>query len=121
MKTRQIEVTLTLTGEALERLNAMAVNTRSTHSQALSRLLNEVANSGSVECELINRLLSEAGSYFPPVMTLEEQSEFREEIIDYLCTRIDEINSKAKTRISPKKLAGLKERLRQQAKANWNP
>lgn len=56
----------------------------------VAELLRELADPDGDEGELIDRLLSAAIVHFPPVMTLDEQAEMREEVLDHLCRRLVE-------------------------------
>lgn len=72
------------------------------------------------ETILIDQLLVSAASFFPPIMSLEEKEDFREEIIDYLVFRISELFQQCaggSLRVTEK--AKLLERLCKQAPTAW--
>ena len=83
-------LTLTLDADTVEWLQREAATTRQTPADFVVELLRELADPDSVEGDLIDRLLTDATGSFPPVMTLDEQSEMREELLDDLCRRLVE-------------------------------
>ena len=83
-------LTLTLDANTVAWLQREAATTRQTPADLVVELLQELADPDSVEGDLIDRLLTDATGSFPPVMTLDEQSEMREELLDDLCRRLVE-------------------------------
>lgn len=86
----------------------------------LAELLRELAGPDNIEGDLIDRLLAEATQWFPPLMTLEEQDEMREEVLDFLCHRIQGQHlSQRGSSMTAAEVERFRERLSSRADAGW--
>lgn len=83
-------LTITLDDDTFGWLTRQAVSEQTSAVAFVESLLRELADPDAVEGDLIDRLLVASADAFPPIMTLEEQDDHREEILDDLCRRIAE-------------------------------
>jgi hypothetical protein len=59
-------------------------------AEFVAELLRELADPDNIEGNLIDQLLADATSSLPPVMTLDEHAEMKDELLDHLCHRVAE-------------------------------
>jgi hypothetical protein len=59
-------------------------------AEFVAELLRELADPDHFEGDLIDQLLTDATRSLPPVMTLDEHAEMKEELLDHLCHRVAE-------------------------------
>jgi hypothetical protein len=76
-------LTITLDTDTFAWLTRQAASEQSTPAAVVEALLRELADPENVEGDLMDRLLLQSVDFFPPVMTLDEHDEHRDEIIDY--------------------------------------
>jgi hypothetical protein len=101
-------------------LNKEAVALNQTQAEFVSELLRQLADPDRVEGDLIDRLLAEAAHSFPPVMTLDEQTEMREEVLDSLCHRLVETyREMLGVPMTPADRAAFRRRLEARSKTIW--
>lgn len=122
MNDETITASLTLTTATRHFLASEAATAGVEFDQFISRILNELCSPDQEEALLIDELLVSASSYFPPIMTLEEREDFREEILDYLLTRISIMfEEKTGHQLTEPERMNLANRLSQQAPYAWGP
>lgn len=83
-------LTITLSDLTYAWLNTESAGANQTAAEFVAALLDGLADPENVERDLIDQLLSDATGWFPSLMTLEEQAEIRDEVLDFLCNRIQE-------------------------------
>jgi len=113
---------LSLSHDSVSWLEQTAAEAHCSVDDFASRLLNLLSNPDSIEDDIVDRLLADATKYFPPVVTLEEQTEMREEVIDYLCTRLVEVNANANAKemaISTDELTSIRDKLIERSRNAW--
>lgn len=113
-------LTLTLDPATAEWLHREAGATNRPPSDFVVDLLRELADPDRVEGDLIDDLLARSVDLFPPVMTLDEQDEMREEVLDHLCRRIADAYRAATGDAMPAGgAADLRERLTERSREVW--
>src|SRR5690348_6687057 len=83
-------VSISLSDSTYSWLKQEAAQTGDTPAEFISKMLSKLADPDNAEAMSLDQLLAEAVSWFPPLMTLEEQEEMREEVLDFLCRRIEQ-------------------------------
>jgi hypothetical protein len=113
-------LTITLDDDTFGWLTRQAVSEQTTAVAFVESLLRELADPDAVEGDLIDRLLVASVDSFPPIMTLDEQDEFRDELLDDLCRRIVEGYAKRVGEpLSASETAALRERLAERSQEVW--
>jgi hypothetical protein len=113
-------LTITLDDDTFAWLTRQAAAEQTTVAKVVEELLHELADPDAVEGDLIDRLLMASTDSFPPIMTLDEQDECREEILDDLCRRIVEGYAKRVGEpLSEAATATLREQLVARSKQVW--
>jgi hypothetical protein len=113
-------LSITLSDVTHDWLNRESALSGRTPSEYVSAMLAELADPGNIEVDLIDRLLAGAGSWFPPLMTLEEQDEMRDEVLDFLCHRIcEQYTSHVGKPMTKAAVKRLRDRLAAQAIDSW--
>jgi hypothetical protein len=89
-------------------------------AEFVAELLRELADPDHIEGDLIDQLLAASANSFPPVSTLEEQDEHREEVLNDLCRRIAEgFQKHTGIPLSDADASALRERLAEHAQEVW--
>ena len=113
-------ITLTLDPQIAAWLNREAGALNQAPADFVVELLRELADPDHVEGDLIDRLLAEATNSFPLVMTLDEQADMREEVLDGLCHRLVEAYRKMlEVPMPPADQAAFRSRLVDRSKNVW--
>ena len=113
-------ITIPLDLQTADWLNREAATANKSPAEFVAELLLELADPDHVEGDLIDRLLVEATGYLPPIMTLDEVDEMREEILDGLCHRLVEAHRNILGEpMSLADQATFRERLEKRSKTVW--
>ncbi len=120
MLVKEINLTLMLTPDAIAWLEVEANESGASVTHCISGLLNALASPETNEDTLVDALLEKSRSYFPRVMTLDEQDELQEEVIDFLCMRIIEVNSNSVfAQLSATEVQDIRDKLVRRSKMVW--
>ena len=116
---KKITVTLPDATHAwLERESALAGKTP---KEFLTQFLADLADPKNIEDHLIDQLLIESLNLFPPLMELDEQTEMREEVLDFLCHDIcKQYSIQIGETLSDWKKESLREQLAERAEFCWS-
>jgi len=113
-------LTITLSILTLSWLKSESDRAGQTTEEFVATLLTDLADPDNVERNLLDQLLADAVKWFPSLMTLEEQTEMREEVLDYLCHRIQEQHvSQLGMPMSKAEARQLRDRLAERAAHCW--
>ena len=113
-------LTITLDADTFGWLTRQATAEQSSLAAVVEELLRELADPENVEGDLMDRLLLQSVDFFPTVMTLEEQDEHRDEIIDYLCGRIVQgFQQRAGDPLSESETDALRKKLVERSQEVW--
>ena len=113
-------LTITLDASTFDWLTRQAQAEETTPAAVVEALLRELADPENVEGDLMDRLLLQSVDFFPPVMTLDEQDEHRDEIIDYLCGRIVQgFQQRAGEPLSESETIALRNKLVERSQEVW--
>jgi hypothetical protein len=114
------ELILQLDANTADWLQRQALAEQTTPVAFVEEILRELADPEQIEGDLIDRLLAQAVSYFPPVMTLDEQDEYRDEVLDHLCGRIATIyQQQIGTGLNEQEIATLRVNLANRSESVW--
>ena len=90
-------------------------------AEFVAELLRELADPDNIEGNLIDQLLADATRSLPPVMTLDEHSEMKEELLDNLCHRVAEtFRERLGMPMSLAEQAAFRQRLEAQSHELWS-
>jgi hypothetical protein len=113
-------LSIILSDVAYEWLKRESARSGRTPTEFVTELLTGMADPDNIEIGLIDKLLSGAGAWFPPLMTLEEQDEMRDEVLDFLCHRIcEQYKSHVGRPITKAEVKRLRDRLATRATDCW--
>jgi hypothetical protein len=111
---------ISFSGVTLAWLKHESARAGRTPEQFVTELLADLADPDNVEAELLDKLLAGTATYFPPVMTLEEQDEMRGEVLESLMHRVrDQHLSQLGKPMSSDEEARFSERLAESAHRYW--
>jgi hypothetical protein len=89
-------------------------------AEFVAELLRELADPENVEGDLIDQLLADTTRLLPPVMTLDEHAEMKDELLDHLCHRVAEtFREHLGMPMSVEEQAAFRQRLEDQSKIVW--
>jgi hypothetical protein len=115
-----ITLTLNLDPITTEWLIREAAAIQRDPAEFIAELLRELADPDHVEGDLIDQLLADATRSLPPVMTLDEHAEMKDELLDHLCHRVAEtFRERLGMPMRDEERAAFRQRLEDHAQDLW--